>query len=104
PDLHRRGDRGHDALHNGPVDGLAGAGGVEVDDVHPRRAPGDEVAGHDLGVGAVDGLPGEVPLDETDTLPAPHVDGGEQVHHRAATLAATTAVKLPSRASPVGPD
>ena len=75
-DADRRGDGGD----HGPVDGLPGAGRVEVDHVDPR-CPG---LGEDLGLGdrvvAVHGLLGEVALVQADALPATEVDRRVEVH------------------------
>ena len=67
---HARADR----LDHTEIRALAGAGGVEVDDVDPRRARGLEVAGDPHRVVVVDRLRVEVALVEPDTLPVAEVD------------------------------
>ena len=77
-ELHRNGTgRGDDAADRRFVGAFAGAGGVEVHDVQPRRAAFAEPRGDGGGVVAEDGLAVVVALPQADALPAAEVDRGE---------------------------
>ena len=78
-DLDPARDAAHDQADLVEVRALAGAGGVEVDDVDPLRAGGFELAGDAHRVVVVDGLGVEVALVQADAVAAPQVDGGEEV-------------------------
>ena len=82
--LHRRlaGHRGDDAGDDGPVDGIAGAGGVEVDDVDPAGTGVGERAGDRHRVVAVHRLLVVVALQQAHRTAGAQVDGGVQVDHR----------------------
>ena len=102
--LHGHVDGGGDGGHDRPVAGVAGAGGVEVDHVDPRRPGGGERPGLGDGVVAVHGLLPVVALVEAHAPPVAQVDRRvevEAVHHAASAAAVARPTKLRRMASPV---
>ncbi len=90
----------HDLTEHAALVRDSRAGTVEVDDVDPAR-PASDVALRQGGRVAVALLPAEVTLRQADRRPGAQVDGGQQLHHGAASASRT---KLARSASPVAPD
>ena len=77
-DLDPAGDAADDRGDLVEVRAVAGAGGVEVDHVDPLRAGGLELARDAHRVVVVDGLGGEVALEQAHAVAAAQVDGGKR--------------------------
>ena len=99
--LDRHGQLARDPLDVVEVDRLALAGAVEIDHVQEARARLDERARRLERVVGVDRLLVEVALAQPDRLAVADVDRGQQDH---AATRAQARTKLPSSASPCGPD
>jgi len=98
--LHAARDRGADRLDDREVDALAGAGGVEVDDVNPLRACVGEDVRHAHRVVAVHRLGCEIASVQPHDLPAPQVDRGIQVEGHAPTARPSSTGRRCLRSSP----
>ncbi len=70
----------HDGADTGPIDRLALAGAIEIDEMQIGRALGHPAPRHGGGVVAEDGFLSVVALAKTHALAAAQVDGREDEH------------------------